>query len=29
MALLPEALKDSNPLKVIRLVDGQREHAHL
>ncbi|MGP8291518.1 aldehyde dehydrogenase (NADP(+)) [Vreelandella zhanjiangensis] len=25
MALLPEALKDSNPLKINRLVDGQRE----
>ncbi|MEQ5835978.1 aldehyde dehydrogenase (NADP(+)) [Marinobacter sp. NFXS9] len=25
-ALLPEALQDSNPLGVSRLVDGQREH---
>lgn len=26
MALLPEALKDGNPLKITRLVDGKREH---
>lgn len=29
MALLPEALKDSNPLKITRLVDGRREHANV
>ena len=26
MALLPDALKDGNPLKIARLVDGKREH---
>ncbi len=26
MALLPDALKDGNPLKITRLVDGKREH---